>query len=58
VKLILVLATVVLEILLVNFLEIVKIVRTFGIDTFVYDKVLSVLLGLKRMAAVRTFKSE
>ena len=52
-KLVLVLAIVFSEIFFIDFLEIVKIIRAFGINAFVYDEVLSILLGCESMHTVR-----
>ena len=41
------------EVLFIHFLEIVEIIRAFGIDTFVNNKVFPVFLRDKGMAAVR-----
>jgi hypothetical protein len=43
-ELVFVLAVVFFQMFLVNFLQIVKIVRAFGVDTLVYDEVLAILL--------------
>ena len=52
-KLVLVLTIVFSEIFFIDFLEIVKIIRAFGINTFVDDEVLSILLGCESMHTVR-----
>ena len=52
-ELVFVLAVVFFQMFLVNFLQIVKIVRAFGVDTLVYDKVFAVFLMEQRVVAVR-----
>ena len=52
-KLVLVLTVVFSEILFIDLLEIVKIIRTFGIYTFMNDEVLAILLWCEGMHAVR-----
>ena len=52
-KLVLVLAIVFSEILFIDLLEIVKIIRAFGINAFVYDEVLAILLRCESMHTVR-----
>ena len=42
------------EICLVNFFEVVKVVRTFGIDAFMDNEVFPVLFGNQGVAAMRT----
>ena len=44
------------EIFLINLFEIVKVVRTFGIDAFVDHKVFAVFLVNQRVIAVRAFQ--
>ena len=51
-----VLAIVFFQMFLINFLQIVKIVRAFRIDTLVYDEVLTVLLMYERVVTVRATK--
>ena len=57
-ELVLVLAIVFIKIFLINLLEIVQVIRAFGVDTFVYDEMLAVLLGNKSMSAIRTSEFE
>ena len=45
-----------IEILFINLFEIVEIVRTLRVDTFVNDKVLAILFMNKGMTAMRTAK--
>ena len=47
-----------LSVFLVVNVKIVEIVRTFGIDTFVYAKEPAVFLGNQGIAAMRTCKPE
>ena len=51
---VLVLAIVFSEILFIDLLEIVQIIRAFGIYAFMYDEVLAILLGCESMHTVRT----
>ncbi|MFQ6803639.1 MAG: hypothetical protein ACLRT5_01115 [Lachnospiraceae bacterium] len=44
---------VLIQVVLVNFLQVVEIVRAFGIDALMEDEVFPVLLGNKSIAAVR-----
>ena len=53
-KLVLVLAIVFSEIFFIDFLEIVKIIRAFGIYAFMDDEVFAILLGCESMHTVRT----
>ena len=46
------------KMLFINLFKIVKIVWTFGINTFVYSEKLAVFLGNKSMRAMRTAQSE
>ena len=43
-ELVFILAIVFFQMFLVNFLQVVKIVRAFRVDTFVYDEVFAVFL--------------
>ena len=47
-------AVILFEVFLIHFFEVVKIVGTFGIDTLMDDKVLSVFLGNQSVPAVGT----
>ena len=47
-------AVVFIEVFLVHLLEIMQIIRAFVVNAFVYDKVLTVFLGNKSIATVRT----
>ena len=55
-ELVFILAMVFFQMFFVNFLQIVKIVRAFRIDTLVYDEVLTVLLMYERVVTVRATK--
>ena len=55
-ELVFILAIVFFQMFFVNFLQIVKIVRAFRVDTFVYDEVFAILLMHQRMVTVRTTK--
>lgn len=57
-ELIFVFAVIRIQILLFHFFKIVEIVRTFGIDTFVYAEELAVFLGNQGIAAMRTGKPD
>ena len=53
VKLVFIFAIVFEEVFLINLFKVMKIVRAFGIDSFVEDKVLAVFLVNEGIAAVR-----
>ena len=53
-ELIFIFAVILFEVLLIHFFEVVEIVRGFGIDTLMDDKVLSVFLWNQSVPAVRT----
>ena len=53
VKLVFIFAIVFEEVFLINLFKVMKIVRAFGIDAFVEDKVLAVFLVNEGIAAVR-----
>ena len=57
-QLILVLAVILVQICLVNFLKVVKVVRAFGIHAFMDDEVLPVFLTNQRMGAVRALEGK
>ena len=57
-ELIFIFAVIHLQIFLLHFFEIMEIVRTLGIDTFVYTEELAVFLGNQGIAAMRTGKSD
>ena len=49
-----VLAISLIKVLFINFLKIVEIVRTFGINTFVNDEMLTIFFVNQRVGTVRT----
>ena len=51
-----VLAIVLFKILFINLVEVVEVVRTFWIHTFVDNKVFAVFLVNQRVIAVRAFR--
>ena len=51
-ELIFILAVVLFEVVLINLLQVVEIVRTFGVDAFMEDEVFAFFLGNKGIAAV------
>ena len=55
-ELIFILAIVFFEVSLIDFVQIVKVIRAFVVNTFVYDKVFAVFLGNQGIATVRTPK--
>lgn len=57
-ELIFVFAVIRIEIVLVDFVKIVEIVRTFGIDTFMYAEEFTVFLGSQGIATVRACKPD
>jgi len=57
-ELIFVLAVILIQIRLINFLQVVKVVGAFGIHAFVDDEVLTVLLTCQSMGAVRTLEGK
>ena len=46
------------EIILIDFFEIPDVIRTFGIDAFVHDEMLTVFLWNERMSTVRASELE
>ena len=56
-ELIFIFAIVLIKISLVNCLQVVQIVRTFRVYTFVYNEVLAVLFMIQSMGAMGTVKA-
>ena len=54
VKLILIFSVVFFKVLLIYFLKVVQVIRTFAVDTFVHNEVFAVFLGNQGVAAMRT----
>ena len=57
-QLIFVLAVILIQIRLINFLQVVKVVGAFGIHAFVDDEVFTILLTCQSMGAVRTLEGK
>ena len=57
-ELIFILSVVFLEIIPVNFFEVMEIVRTFWVDAFMEDEVFAFFLGGERVPAVRADKAD
>lgn len=55
-KLIFIFAIVFFEVFFIYLLQVMQVIRAFGINTFVYDEVLTVFFGNQRVGAVRTTK--
>ena len=55
-QLIFVLAVIRIKIFLVNFFEVVEIIRTLGVHALVNDEMLTVFLSIESVGAVRAFQ--
>ena len=51
-------AVILFEIILINLLQVMKIVRAFGVDTLMEDEVFALFFGGERVSAVRADKAD